>query len=208
MKPCRKTPDCPGRHSQPLEHAVGEAVPALSGLDGARHGHAVDHRAHAREVHHVGGVDGLPRGAQARVDQKVMSGGELQEQNIQRSPNVSSHAHERNSTDGRVREPKPHDLGLQISCCLHSGMSTQHAVSRVAPASGRSVPQARPPKGIEGRGRASDARSHAAFDPAEIRGVAGCRLRQGARARSTWPGFMESANGILSGNIFGRADSS
>ena len=29
---------------------------------------------------------------------------------------MSSHSHERSSTDGRVREPKPHDLGLQISC--------------------------------------------------------------------------------------------
>ena len=32
---------------------------------------------------------------------------------------MSSHSHERNSADERVREPKPHDLGLQISCCLH-----------------------------------------------------------------------------------------
>ena len=31
---------------------------------------------------------------------------------------MSSHSHERNSADERVREPKPHDLGLQISCCL------------------------------------------------------------------------------------------
>src|ERR1700679_3979242 len=27
---------------------------------------------------------------------------------------VSSHSHERNRTDGRVRDAKPHDLGLQI----------------------------------------------------------------------------------------------
>ena len=54
----------------------------------------------------------------------------------QRSSNVSSHSHERNFTDGRVREPKPHDLGLQISCCLHSEMSTQDTVSGVAPAFG------------------------------------------------------------------------
>jgi REP element-mobilizing transposase RayT len=32
---------------------------------------------------------------------------------------VSSHAHGRNSTDGRVSEPKPHGLGLQISCCFY-----------------------------------------------------------------------------------------
>src|SRR5271165_3395584 len=96
----------------------------------------------------------------------------------QRSSNVSSHSHERNSADGRVREPKPHDLGLQISCCLHPEMSPQDVVSRAASASGRSVPQACASEGIEGRGRASDARSraHAAIDPAEIRGVAvvGC----------------------------------
>src|SRR5271165_433704 len=44
-----------GRLAQPFEHAIGEAVPALGGLDGAGHGHAVDHRAHDREIHHVGG---------------------------------------------------------------------------------------------------------------------------------------------------------
>jgi hypothetical protein len=47
-------------------------------------------------------------------------------------PNVSSHSHERNSTDGRVREPKPHDMDLQISCGLHSEMSAQGAVSGTA----------------------------------------------------------------------------
>jgi hypothetical protein len=54
----------------------------------------------------------------------------------QRSSKVSSHSHERNSTDGRVREPKPHDLGLQISCCVHSEMSAQDAGPRAAPVFG------------------------------------------------------------------------
>jgi putative transposase len=32
---------------------------------------------------------------------------------------VSSHSHERNRTDGRVRDGKPHDVGLQISRGFH-----------------------------------------------------------------------------------------
>ena len=54
----------------------------------------------------------------------------------QRSSKVSSHSHERNSADERVREPKPHDLGLQISCCVHSEMSAQDAGPRAAPVFG------------------------------------------------------------------------
>jgi hypothetical protein len=84
---------------------------------------------------------------------------------------VSSHSHERNSTDGRVLEPKPHDMGLQISCGLHSEMSAQGAVSGTAPTPGRGVPKACATEGIGGRGRASDGRPrpHAAIDPAETR---------------------------------------
>src|SRR5271166_4903524 len=49
------------------------------------------------------------------------------------------------------------------------------------------VPQACASEGIEGRGRASDARSraHAAIDPAEIRGVAGGGLRD-PHGRGLW----------------------
>src|SRR5208282_692352 len=102
----------------------------------------------------------------------------------QRSSNVSSHSHERNSADERVREPKPHDLGLQISCRLHPEMLAKDVVSGAASASGRSVPQACASEGIEGRRRAFDARScaHAAFDPAEIRGVAGGGFIKGKSA--------------------------
>ena len=57
---------------------------------------------------------------------------------------------------------------------LHSEISAQDSVSGVTPASWRSVSKACASEGIEGRRRASDARSraHAAFDPAQIRGVA------------------------------------
>ena len=84
---------------------------------------------------------------------------------------MSSHSHESNSTDGRVREPKPHDMDLQISCGLHSEMSAQGAVSGTAPTPGRGVPKACATEGIEGRGRASDGRPrpHAGIDPAETR---------------------------------------
>jgi Transposase IS200 like len=43
---------------------------------------------------------------------------------------VSSHSHEMNFTDGRLREPKTHDIDLQISRGLHSEMSAQ-GVSQV-----------------------------------------------------------------------------
>ena len=46
---------------------------------------------------------------------------------------VSSHAHERNSTDGRISKPKPHGLGLQISRCLYSEMPPQDTVLRASP---------------------------------------------------------------------------
>jgi hypothetical protein len=36
---------------------------------------------------------------------------------------VSSHSHERNRTDGRVRDAKPHDVGLQISRGFHPEIS-------------------------------------------------------------------------------------
>ena len=36
---------------------------------------------------------------------------------------VSSHSHERNRTDGRVRDAKPHDMGLQISRGFHPEIS-------------------------------------------------------------------------------------
>src|SRR5271165_264080 len=87
-------------------------------------------------------------------------------------------------------------------------MSAQDSVSRVTAPSGRGVSQARAPEGIEGRGRASDARSclHAAFHPAEIRGVAGWSASSRARARSIWPGSMESANAISWGSTFGPED--
>ena len=45
---------------------------------------------------------------------------------------MSSHSCERNFTDGRLREPKPHDMDLQISCGLHSEGSAQGAVSGIA----------------------------------------------------------------------------
>ncbi len=95
-----------------------------------------------------------------------------------RSSNVSSHSHERNSTNGRVREPKPHHVGLQISCGFHSEMSAQNVVSGTTTSSGRGFPAPCVTKGIEGRGRASDARSsaHVAVDTPEICGVAGRRV--------------------------------
>ena len=121
----------------------------------------------------------------------------------QRSSNVSSHSHERNSTDGRVREPKPHHMGLQISCGFHSEMSAQDVVSGATASSGRGFPPACAPEGVEGRRRALDARSRACC--CRSRRNMRCRRSSGtsrARARSTWLGFMESANAISSDSHF------
>src|SRR6476646_1703291 len=41
---------------------------------------------------------------------------------------VSHHAHEREFHDGRLRKPKPHKVGVQISCGVHSQMSQKNAV--------------------------------------------------------------------------------
>jgi putative transposase len=59
--------------------------------------------------------------------------------------------------------------------------SAKDVVFGAAATPGRSVSQARAPAGIEGRGRASHARSRAraVVDSAEIRSVSGCRVHQG-----------------------------
>src|SRR6202050_2629681 len=94
---------------------------------------------------------------------------------------VSSHSHERNRTDGRVRDAKPHDVGLQIPRCLHPEISAQAPVSGVEETAGRSFPSARGSERSEGRrgAFASGPCSHAFVDPTKIRGVERGRVHQG-----------------------------
>src|SRR5580658_5576883 len=49
-----------------------------------------------------------------------------------------------------LREPKPHHMGLQISCGFHSEISAQDIVSGTTTSSGRDFPTARATEGIEG----------------------------------------------------------
>ena len=85
-------------------------------------------------------------------------------------------------------------------------MSAQDAVSRAAPASGRGVPQARAAEGIEGRGRAPDARSraHAAIDPAEIRSVAGGGFHQGQERDPHGQGYGERKRNFVGQHFWAR----
>ena len=53
----------------------------------------------------------------------------------QRSPDVSNHAHGRNSTDGRPSEPKSHEMGLQISHRVHPEVQEKDALCRAATSS-------------------------------------------------------------------------
>ena len=57
----------------------------------------------------------------------------------------------------RVREPKRHHMGLQISCGLHSEMSAQDVISGATASSGRGFRRLALQKELEGRRRALDA---------------------------------------------------
>jgi len=126
------------------------------------------------------------------------------------SSNVSSHAHERNLTDGRLREPKPHDMDLQISCGVHSEMSAQAAVSGPAPISGRGLPEACAAERVESRGRAFDARPcpHAVVDSAKIRGVAGRRVYQGQECDPLRAGLWRAQAQLRRAAFLGKGGSS
>src|SRR6202044_2822786 len=83
---------------------------------------------------------------------------------------VSHHAHERKFDDGRVRKPKPQQVGVQISCCVHSQVSQEDTLWGVETTPRGGVSQTGAAKGKPDRRRAPDAgsRSHDDFDSAEI----------------------------------------
>src|SRR5271169_3476312 len=94
---------------------------------------------------------------------------------------VSSHSHERNRTDGRVRDAKPHNVGLQISCCFHPEISAQAAVSGVEETAARFFVNSHGSERSKGRrgALACGPCSHALVDPTKIRGVERGRVYQG-----------------------------
>jgi len=118
---------------------------------------------------------------------------------------VSSHAHGRTSTDGRVPSLKPHNVGLQIPRRLHPEVSNKDAVPGASPAPRRGVPQAGRAEGVEDRGRALDARSraHVDLDPTEVCGVAGGRVHQGQERDPSRPCLRGEEAQTSSGSISG-----
>src|SRR5580704_6821470 len=86
---------------------------------------------------------------------------------------------------GRLRQPKPQQMGVQIPCgvlpCgVHSQVRQEDALRGIAATPRGGVSQTGDAKGKQSRGRPSDAGScsHDDLDPAEIRGLASDRLHQ------------------------------
>jgi hypothetical protein len=73
----------PWEGADPAEQAAGVALGPHRHLDRGRDGEAVDHGGEHREVHRVGGVPDLPGRAHAGVDQQMVSGGEIDEENVE-----------------------------------------------------------------------------------------------------------------------------
>src|ERR1700751_3597513 len=94
---------------------------------------------------------------------------------------VSHHAHEGEFRDGRLREPKPHKMGVQIPRSLHSQVPQKDAVRGAETASRGGGSQTGGTKGKQGRDGPSNARSrpHDDPDPTKIRSRSGDRLYQG-----------------------------
>ena len=95
----RKGGMTPRRLAQPFEHAAIEAVAPLCRPDRARHGEAVDHRAHHRQIHHIASVNDLPARIQARLGEQMMGRGELQEQDVHQERGPADLLAERLRTD-------------------------------------------------------------------------------------------------------------
>jgi hypothetical protein len=70
---------------------------------------------------------------------------------------VSHHAHEGEFRDGRLRKPKPQQVGVQIPCGVHSQVSQKDAVRGAEEASGGSVSQVGGAEGKQDRRGASHA---------------------------------------------------
>src|SRR4029453_13476488 len=79
----------------------------------------------------------------------------------------------RNFDDGRVREPKSHEVGVQIPCRVHSQVPPEDPLWRAETASGWGLPQARCAEGGRERGRPPPppSRPYDGSRPAEICGI-------------------------------------
>jgi hypothetical protein len=64
---------------------------------------------------------------------------------------VSRQAHEKEPHDGRVRKPKPYEVGVQIPRHFHPEVLTEGAVRKVGAAPWRSVPDMQKESRIEER---------------------------------------------------------
>ena len=122
----------------------------------------------------------------------------------QRSSNVSSHSHERNSADENEYESLSHTTRackyhvVFIPKCRRKTLYQE--LRRHLGEVFRRLALQKESKVEEGH-LMRGSRAHAVIDPAEWR----CRrwwVSSRARARSTWPGFMESANAISWGSTF------
>src|SRR5262249_23178952 len=104
---------------------------------------------------------------------------------------VSHHAHEREFDDGRLRKPKPHQMGLQISCGVHSQVPQEDVVCGIEAPSRGGVPQVGLSKGKPHRGRSSDAGPcpHDDLHSTKVRGFAGGWLYQGKERNPSGPGL-------------------
>ena len=110
-----------------------------------------------------------------------------------RIPIVSHHAHERKSHDGRVRKPKPQQVGVQISCCFHSQVPPEGTLRGTETAPWRDISEAGASKPDRKRPPDAGPRSHDDFDSTEIC-VGGRSVRSGGNALTT---LLCSASGIF-----------
>ena len=69
----------PGCFTQPLEEAVVKPFSALSDLDRTGDGETVDHAGQHSQIHRITGIEHLPFGTDARIDQDMVGAGKLQE---------------------------------------------------------------------------------------------------------------------------------
>ncbi len=87
---------------------------------------------------------------------------------------MSRQAHFKERLDGRIRELKPLEVGVQVPHSIYTEVPQESAAREPAEAFGRGVPQAGRAEGVPDRGGPSTRRPcpHDDLDTAEIRGVA------------------------------------
>ncbi len=97
----------PGRLGEPPEESLPLSAFPHRDLDRGRDGKAVDHRGEDGEVHGVGRVPDLPRGADAGVDEEVVGGGEVDEEDVEDEGGAADGLVDGPRADGERREKIP-----------------------------------------------------------------------------------------------------